>query len=175
MTRPKIVLAFSGGLDTSFCVPYLMEQGFDVVTCFVDTGGVSAEERAYIEDRAKKLGAIEHVTEDGGQSVWDNVVVQVTLYEPLCERLRVRLCAQLGDDVAVQVALMECLADERALGKHHDESDGAPAVRESDADGDAVDLLERLVDAVLQQLRDADAGRDAGGHTKRNKNALTRR
>jgi len=75
MTRPKIVLAFSGGLDTSFCVPYLMEQGFDVVTCFVDTGGVSAEERAYIEDRAKRLGAIEHVTEDGGQSVWDNVVI----------------------------------------------------------------------------------------------------
>ena len=43
MTRPKIVLAFSGGLDTSFCVPYLMEKGFDVVTCYVDTGGVSAE------------------------------------------------------------------------------------------------------------------------------------
>ncbi len=75
MTKPKIVLAFSGGLDTSFCVPYLMEQGYDVVTCFVDTGGVSADERAYIESRAKALGAVEHVTEDGGQAVWDTVVV----------------------------------------------------------------------------------------------------
>ncbi len=75
MARDKIVLAFSGGLDTSFCVPYLQEQGYDVVTCFVDTGGVSADERAYIEARAKKLGAIEHVTADGGQQVWDTVVV----------------------------------------------------------------------------------------------------
>jgi argininosuccinate synthase len=75
MSRQKIVLAFSGGLDTSFCVPYLQEQGYDVVTCFVDTGGVSADERAYIEDRAKKLGAVEHVTADGGQQVWDTVVV----------------------------------------------------------------------------------------------------
>lgn len=75
MTKQKVVLAFSGGLDTSFCVPYLMEQGYDVVTCFVDTGGVSAEERAYIEARAIELGAIQHVTEDGGKSVWDNVVI----------------------------------------------------------------------------------------------------
>ena len=37
--REKIVLAFSGGLDTSFCVPYLIEQNYDVYTIFVDTGG----------------------------------------------------------------------------------------------------------------------------------------
>ncbi len=74
-TKPKVILSFSGGLDTSFCVPYLKNQGYDVVTCFVDTGGVDAEERKYIEERAKLVGAIEHVTEDGGQSVWDNIVV----------------------------------------------------------------------------------------------------
>ena len=75
MTKQKVVLAFSGGLDTSFCVPYLKEQGYDVVTCFVDTGGVDADERKYIEERSKLCGAVEHVTEDGGQHVWDNVVV----------------------------------------------------------------------------------------------------
>lgn len=74
-TKPKVVLAFSGGLDTSFCVPWLKEKGFDVVTCFVDTGAVDAEERNYIETRAKELGAIEHITEDGAQHVWDHVVV----------------------------------------------------------------------------------------------------
>ena len=42
--RP-IVLAFSGGLDTSFCVPYLKERGYAVHTVFADTGGVSADER----------------------------------------------------------------------------------------------------------------------------------
>jgi argininosuccinate synthase len=47
-----IVLAFSGGLDTSFCVPYLKERGWAVHTVFADTGGVDAEERAYIEQRA---------------------------------------------------------------------------------------------------------------------------
>ncbi|TAM02970.1 MAG: argininosuccinate synthase, partial [Rhodanobacter sp.] len=40
-----IVLAFSGGLDTSFCVPYLQERGWAVHTVFADTGGVDAEER----------------------------------------------------------------------------------------------------------------------------------
>ena len=38
-----IVLAFSGGLDTSFCVPYLKERGWNVHTVFADTGGVDAE------------------------------------------------------------------------------------------------------------------------------------
>jgi argininosuccinate synthase len=75
MANPEVVLAFSGGLDTSFCVPYLKEQGYRVVTLFVDTGGASAEERAYIEARAIELGAAEHVTVDGGQSIWASVVV----------------------------------------------------------------------------------------------------
>ena len=73
--RPKVVLSFSGGLDTSFCVPYLKAQGYDVVTCFVDTGGVDDAERKYIEDRAYAVGACEHVTADGAQSVWDNIVI----------------------------------------------------------------------------------------------------
>jgi len=75
MNNGKIVLAFSGGLDTSFCVPYLRERGYDVVTLFVDTGGVGEEERRYIEDRARKLGAVDHVTEDGGRAIWEQVVV----------------------------------------------------------------------------------------------------
>ncbi|MEW5847762.1 MAG: argininosuccinate synthase [Myxococcota bacterium] len=75
MTRQKAVLAFSGGLDTSFCVPYLKERGYDVITLFVDTGGVDAEERRYIENRARELGALEHVTVDGAQPIWEQVVV----------------------------------------------------------------------------------------------------
>ena len=41
----NVVLAFSGGLDTSFCVPYLQERGYAVHTVFADTGGVDDEER----------------------------------------------------------------------------------------------------------------------------------
>lgn len=69
-----IVLAFSGGLDTSFCIPWLAERGWSVHTVFADTGGVDAEERAYIEARAAELGAASHVTVDGGPAIWDGFV-----------------------------------------------------------------------------------------------------
>ena len=78
MTSPNdsrdIVLAFSGGLDTSFCVPYLKEQGWNVHTVFADTGGVDADERAFIEARAAELGVASHVTIDGGPAIWSGFV-----------------------------------------------------------------------------------------------------
>ena len=51
----KIVLAFSGGLDTSFCVPYLIDKGFEVHTIFVNSGGVSLNEEKKISKRAYEL------------------------------------------------------------------------------------------------------------------------
>ena len=74
MTSKDIVLAFSGGLDTSFCVPYLKERGYAVHTVFADTGGVDAEERAYIEARAHELGVASHITVDGGPAIWHGFV-----------------------------------------------------------------------------------------------------
>jgi argininosuccinate synthase len=69
-----VVLAFSGGLDTSFCVPWLMERGWTVHTVFADTGGVDAEERTFIEARAAELGVASHVTVDGGPAIWEGFV-----------------------------------------------------------------------------------------------------
>jgi argininosuccinate synthase len=69
-----IVLAFSGGLDTSFCIPWLQERGWTVHTVFADTGGVDAEERAFIEGRAAELGAASHLTVDGGPALWQGFV-----------------------------------------------------------------------------------------------------
>lgn len=61
----KLVLAFSGGLDTSFCVKYLKEEkGFDVYTAIANTGGFSEDELKEIEERAYKLGAKKHVALD---------------------------------------------------------------------------------------------------------------
>ncbi|UOF13089.1 argininosuccinate synthase [Lysobacter capsici] len=74
MTERNIVLAFSGGLDTSFCVPYLQERGWAVHTVFADTGGVDAEEREFIEQRAAELGVASHVTVDGGPAIWSGFV-----------------------------------------------------------------------------------------------------
>ncbi len=61
----KVVLAYSGGLDTSFCVKYLSKDlGYEVHTALADTGGFSAEELAAVEKRAYALGAKSHVNLD---------------------------------------------------------------------------------------------------------------
>lgn len=60
--KEKLVLAFSGGLDTSFCVKYLSEEkGYEVHTAIANTGGFSAEELKVIEQKAMRLGAASHV------------------------------------------------------------------------------------------------------------------
>lgn len=74
MSNKDIVLAFSGGLDTSFCVPYLQERGWAVHTVFADTGGVDADERHFIEQRAAELGVDSHQTVDGGAAIWEGFV-----------------------------------------------------------------------------------------------------
>lgn len=65
MEKKKVVLAFSGGLDTSFAVKYLSEDcGYEVYTAIANTGGFSAEELKKIEERALALGAVSHATLD---------------------------------------------------------------------------------------------------------------
>ncbi len=63
MNNRRVVLAFSGGLDTSFCVKYLsIERQLEVYTAFVNTGGFSADELADMERKALTLGAKKHIT-----------------------------------------------------------------------------------------------------------------
>ena len=70
-----IILAFSGGLDTSFCVPWLKETyGRDVVTATIDTGGIDAAAATALQERALALGAIEHVIVDCKQDFFDTVI-----------------------------------------------------------------------------------------------------
>ena len=67
----KVVLAFSGGLDTSFCVPYLKnEKGLEVHTVMVNTGGFTAEEAKRIEERAMELGAASHTNIDAVETYY---------------------------------------------------------------------------------------------------------
>lgn len=70
----KLVLAFSGGLDTSFCVPHLADKGFEVHTVYVDTGGSTDAERAAIAAQAKAVGAVSHQAIDARQAVFDRFV-----------------------------------------------------------------------------------------------------
>ncbi len=73
--QSPIILAFSGGLDTSFCVPWLKENyGRDVITACVDTGGIDADAAIALEERAHALGAIEHILIDAKQDFFDTVI-----------------------------------------------------------------------------------------------------
>ena len=71
----KIVLGFSGGLDTTFCVKYLSEEkGYEVHSIIVNTGGFSDKELKKIEAHAKHLGVASHTTVDAVQSYYDRII-----------------------------------------------------------------------------------------------------
>ncbi|MCI6577845.1 MAG: argininosuccinate synthase [Bacteroidales bacterium] len=73
--RKKVVLAYSGGLDTSFAVKYLSEDcGYAVYTATANTGGFSAEELETIEKNALALGAVKHVNLDVTQEYYEKSI-----------------------------------------------------------------------------------------------------
>ena len=73
----KVVLAFSGGLDTSYCVLALKKAGYEVITYFVDTAGPGSAEASpeEVAARAKELGAVDHHNIEASQRLWDGIVV----------------------------------------------------------------------------------------------------
>lgn len=71
----KVVLGFSGGLDTSYCVKYLsLEKGYDVHSIIVNTGGFTQEELDHIEQHAYKLGVKSHTTVNAVKSYYDSII-----------------------------------------------------------------------------------------------------
>jgi argininosuccinate synthase len=71
----KVVLGFSGGLDTSFCVKYLTEDlGYEVHSIIVNTGGFTEEELKNIEAHAYKLGVKSHKTVNAVKSYYDSII-----------------------------------------------------------------------------------------------------
>jgi argininosuccinate synthase len=71
----KVILGFSGGLDTSYCVKYLSEEkGYEVHSIIVNTGGFTDEELKTIEAHAYKLGVKTHVTVDAVKGYYDRII-----------------------------------------------------------------------------------------------------
>ncbi len=66
-----VILAFSGGLDTSFCIPHLQKKGYKVITATVHTGGFMKDELQAIKMQSKKLGAIKHYEVDAKKDLYD--------------------------------------------------------------------------------------------------------
>jgi len=70
-----IVLAFSGGLDTSFCIPWLAETlGRPVITVTVDTGGLDAAAAESLAERSRALGAADHILVDARADYFERVL-----------------------------------------------------------------------------------------------------
>jgi len=92
-SKEKVVLCFSGGLDTSFCVVYLIDQGYDVVTVTVDTGGFSQDELASIEKKAMDLGSASHTTIDATAGIWDTIISYLVKLNGLYEGAYPLMCA----------------------------------------------------------------------------------
>lgn len=97
----KVVLAFSGGLDTSYCVVKLKEQGYEVVTATVDTGGFSDEKLKQIEKRAVSLGSKKHYTIHAEKKIYDQIIQYV-----------IKLNAVYGDDYPLMCADRYAIAEE---------------------------------------------------------------
>jgi argininosuccinate synthase len=71
----KVVLGFSGGLDTTYCVKYLSEdKGYEVHSIIVNTGGFTEEELTQIEQHAYSLGVKTHTTVNAVKSYYDSII-----------------------------------------------------------------------------------------------------
>lgn len=120
MKKKTIVLAFSGGLDTSYCLHQLAQQGHQVHTVFINAGGVSTAEVDGIAARAQALGTHQHHTIDAQQAIWDEFVKPLIWskakmrdeYPLLCSDryVIVKLCLQLCDQLNTNYFAHGCTA-----------------------------------------------------------------
>ena len=112
-----VVVAFSGGLDTSWCVPYFLDQGYEVITVTADVGGLPGG----LAEQSAALGAKAHYTVDAKQAFFDEVlryliagnVMRGNLY-PLCvgaERtLQARIVAEKARELGAKAIAHGCTA-----------------------------------------------------------------
>lgn len=106
-----IILGFSGGLDTSFCVPWLKEHyGRPVVTVTINTGGIDEAAALDLERRAKALGAADHVLVEARQTFFDRVL-RYLIFGNVRRGHLYPLC--VGAERGIQATLLAQIARER--------------------------------------------------------------
>ena len=89
----KVILAFSGGLDTSFCVNWLKELKYEVVTVFVNTGGLNKSFLKSISKKAYALGASKHYTIHAEKDIYRKIIAYLIKSNGLYQDIYPQLCA----------------------------------------------------------------------------------
>lgn len=124
--KPKLILAFSGGLDTSFCVVHL-SQKYDVITATINSGGFSDDELIKIEQKAKEYGAIKHYTIDVQEEIFNTVINFVIQFNAKYEQDYPLMCA---DRYIISEKIIKIARDEKAnYVAHGSTSSGNDQVR----------------------------------------------
>lgn len=105
----KVILAFSGGLDTSFSIPYLKEKGYEVITVTVNTGGFSEEQLKIIAKKSKRLGASKHYQIDGKKAMFEKIISYIIKTDGLYQGSYPNMCADryIIAEEAVKIAKKE--------------------------------------------------------------------
>lgn len=81
MKNNKVVLAYSGGLDTSYCIPFLTrEKALEVHAVTINTGGFGQEELRDMEARAMQLGAKSFTAVDALQAYYDKCIPKIPYF-----------------------------------------------------------------------------------------------
>ncbi|OIJ12416.1 argininosuccinate synthase [Anaerobacillus alkalilacustris] len=108
MSKPKVVLAYSGGLDTSVAIKWIGDQGYDVIAVCLDVG--EGKDLQFIKEKALKVGAIQSYTVDAKKEFAENFVLPAlqahTMYEnkyPLVSALSRPLISKKLVEIANQV------------------------------------------------------------------------
>jgi argininosuccinate synthase len=118
--KKKIVLAFSGGLDTTYCLFDLVKKGYEVHSVFINAGGISLKEKESINTKAYELGAYKHYSFDVRLEVWNEFVTPLIWsnarinneYPLLCSDryMIVKKCLQLCNELDTQFFAHGCTA-----------------------------------------------------------------
>ena len=113
----KVILAFSGGLDTSFCVLWLKKQGYEVITLTVDTGGFTKEDKENVAKQSHLLGSIKHYFLDGKKDLYKKVISYIIKGNILRGDVY-HLCAG-PERLIIAEKLAECATKEQAEAVAH--------------------------------------------------------
>ena len=88
--QKKVLLAFSGGLDTTYCSLYLKELGYQVYTVTVNTGGFTKEELDKLEERSRSWGSESHSNVDVTEEFYQKAIKYLIAGNVLKNNIKIR-------------------------------------------------------------------------------------